>query len=57
MRFGFTLGRGGVTPKHLAHLQKLLRPADRRQLLQDLRFAPAWMHPYLRSISGKDKPS
>jgi hypothetical protein len=52
-----SLGRQHVTPERLAHLRKLLKPADRRRLLQDLRFAPAWMHPHLRFIAGEDKPA
>lgn len=52
-----SLGREHVTPERLAHLRQLLPPADRRRLLQDLRFAPAWMHPHLRFIAGEDKPA
>lgn len=52
-----SLGRHHVTPERLAHLQKLLKPADRRRLLQDLRFAPAWMHPHLRFIASDEKPA
>lgn len=52
-----SLGRHHVTPERLAHLRKLLKPADRRRLLQDLRFAPAWMHPHLRFIAGEDNPA
>ncbi len=51
------LGRGQVTPERLAHLQKVLKPADRRRLLRDLRYAPAWMHPHLRFIAGEAKPA
>lgn len=50
-----SLGRAHVTPEGLAHLRKLLKPADRRRLLQDLRLAPAWMHPHLRFIAGEDQ--
>lgn len=50
-----SVGRNNVTPERLAHLRKILKPADRRRLLQDLRFAPAWMHPHLRFIAGEDK--
>lgn len=51
-----SVGRQHVTPERLDHLQELLKPADRRRLLRDLRFAPAWMHPHLRSIAGQGKP-
>ncbi len=50
-----SVGRNNVTPERLAHLRRLLKPADRRRLLQDLRFAPAWMHPHLRFIAAEDK--
>jgi hypothetical protein len=50
-----SLGREQVTGERLAHLRKLLKPADRRRLLKDLRFAPAWMHPHLRFIAGEEK--
>lgn len=46
------LGRDHVTPARLAHLRKLLPARDRRRLLRDLRFAPAWMHPHLRFIAA-----
>jgi len=52
-----SLGRHHVTQERLAHLRKLLKPEDRRRLLKDLRFAPAWMHPYLRFIAGEEKPA
>jgi len=50
-----SLGRQHVTPEHLAHLRKLLKPSDCRRLLKDLRFAPAWMHPHMRLIAGEKK--
>jgi len=52
-----SLGCHHMTPERLMHLRKLLRPVDRRRLLQDLRFAPAWMHPHLRFIAGEEKPA
>ncbi len=49
------LGRAHVTWERIAHLRTLLKEKDRRELLEDLRFAPAWMHPFLRGIaSGKE---
>ena len=50
-----SLGRQHVMPEHLAHLQELLKPSDRRRLLKDLRLAPAWMHPHMRFIAGEKK--
>ena len=51
------VGRQQVTPARLAHLRKLLMPVDRRRLLQDLRYVPAWMHSHLRFIAGEKKPA
>lgn len=44
------LGQAHVTPDRVAHLRTLLRPQDRRRLLRDLRYAPAWMQPLLRPV-------
>ncbi len=52
-----SLGPKQVTPEHLAHLRGLLKPSDRRRLLKDLRFAPAWMHPYMRAVATEGKTS
>jgi hypothetical protein len=48
-----SLGSRHVTPQKLLHLRKSIKPQDRRRLLRDLRFAPAWMHPHLRFIAGE----
>lgn len=47
------IGKANVTPARVAHLRQLLSPEDRRRLLDDLRLAPAWMHPHFRAIAGK----
>lgn len=47
------IGKDHITPERVAHLRKLLSPADRRRLVEDLRLAPAWMHPYFKDIAGK----
>ena len=45
------LGASNVTPKRIAHLKRTL-PADRRrELVNDLALAPAWMHPMLRELA------
>ncbi|MDD5657615.1 MAG: DUF6088 family protein [Elusimicrobia bacterium] len=46
------IGRANVSPERVAHLRKLLSPRDRRRLIEDIPLAPAWMHPYFRSIAG-----
>ena len=48
------LGKTHVTHDRMQPLHRLLSPKDRRQLLKDLPTAPVWMHPYLRTISGKE---
>lgn len=47
------LGKAHVTLERVAHLQKLLPPKQRAQLLKDLPLAPVWMHPFLRHIAGQ----
>lgn len=49
------IGKANITPDRIGHLRGLLKPADRRRLLVDLRKAPAWMHPHLRTIAGKEQ--
>lgn len=49
------IGKANISPSRVAHLRKLLSPADRRRLMDDLLLAPAWMRPYFRAIAnGKD---
>ena len=50
-----SLGPRHVESHHIAHLRKLLPATDRRRLIKDLRYAPAWMHPHLRKIAS-EKP-
>ncbi len=49
------LGKAHVTMERVAHLQQMLPPKQRAQLLKDLPLAPAWMHPYLRHISSRQR--
>ena len=51
------IGKANVSSERVAHLRQLLSPKDRRQLLKDILLAPAWMHPYFRSIANKDGKS
>jgi len=48
------IGKANVTPDRVAHLRKLLSPEDRRQLLDDITLAPAWMHLYFGAIAQED---
>jgi hypothetical protein len=43
------LGKVHATRDRVKHLRALLSAKDRKQLLRDLRLAPAWTHPLLRS--------
>jgi len=47
------LGQENMTPARLAHLKRTLPADKRRELLKDLRLAPAWMHPFFRELAGE----
>ena len=47
------LGKEHITPARVEHLKRTLPPKERRQLLKDLRLAPAWMHPLFRELAGE----
>lgn len=49
------LGKQHIFAERIAHLRVLLPPRERRQILEDLPLAPAWMHPFLRSIAGEER--
>lgn len=49
------LGKAHVSKERVEHLQKMLPAKQRAQLLKDLPFAPAWMHPFLRHIADQPK--
>jgi hypothetical protein len=46
------LGREHVTVERREHLMRTLPAADRRELIKDIRLAPAWMHPIFRELAG-----
>src|SRR5215471_15672574 len=45
------LGQEHVTPERREHLKRTLPAEKRRELLKDLRLAPAWMHPIFRELA------
>ena len=45
------LGEEHITPARIAHLRHILPADKRRELLKDLRLAPAWMHPIFRKLA------
>lgn len=45
------LGKEHVTPERREHLKRTLPAVKRRELIKDLRLAPAWMHPIFRELA------
>src|SRR5947209_5666609 len=45
------LGKDHVTPAQVAYLKRTLPANERRELLRDLRLAPAWMHAIFRELA------
>lgn len=48
------LGQEHVTPERRDHLKRTLPANERRELLKDLRLAPAWMHPIFRELAEEN---
>jgi hypothetical protein len=48
------LGKEHVTPERRAHLKRTLPADKRRELIKDLRLAPAWMHPIFRELAEEE---
>ena len=49
------VGQEHVTRERRDHLKRTLPADKRRELLKDLRLAPAWMHPIFRELA-EDEP-
>ena len=49
------LGKDHITPERIAHLKRTIPAAKRKEVLNDLRLAPAWMHPIFRELAGADE--
>ncbi len=49
------LGERHVTPQRIAHLKRTIPAAQRRALIKDLRFAPAWMRPIFCELASSGK--
>src|ERR1700692_445910 len=47
------LGKDHVTKERREHLKRTLPADKRRELLKDLKLAPAWMHPIFRELAGE----
>lgn len=48
------LGKEHVTLERCKHLKGRLPADERRELLKDLRLAPAWMHPIFRELAREE---
>lgn len=48
------LGQEHVTKERRDHLKRTLPADKRRELLKDLRLAPAWMHPIFRELAEEE---
>lgn len=47
-----TIGNGNVTDEHISHLQKILTQEQKIQLLEESKYACAWVYNIIRQISG-----
>jgi hypothetical protein len=48
------IGAEHVTPERRQHLKRTLPADKRRELIKDLRLAPAWMHPIFRELAEEN---
>ena len=48
------LGKEHVTPERRAHLKRTLPAEKRRELVKDIRLAPAWMHSIIRELAEEN---
>ncbi len=48
------LGKDQVTSAHVEQLRRTLPADKRRELLKELRLAPAWMHPIFRELAAEE---
>lgn len=48
------LGQEHVTQERREHLKRTIPADKRRELLKDLRLAPAWMHPIFRELAEEE---
>jgi Family of unknown function (DUF6088) len=49
------LGKEHVTPARIKQLKRTLPADKRRELLKDLKLAPAWMHPLFRDLAEDEQ--
>jgi hypothetical protein len=49
------LGKEQITPGRITILKTKIPLNERRQLLRDLKLAPAWMHPHFHELAGEEQ--
>jgi hypothetical protein len=49
------LGQEYMTPARIKHLRRTLPVDKRRELMKDLKLAPAWMHSIFRALAEEDR--
>lgn len=49
------LGKDHVTQNRREHLKRTIPAEKRRELIKDLKLAPAWMHPIFRELAKDDQ--
>jgi hypothetical protein len=49
------LGEKNIEPHMIDHLRRSLKEKDRRQLLKDIRYVPAWIGNHIRAISKESR--
>ncbi len=48
------LGKEHITPQRLAHLKRTIPANKTRELVKDMRLAPAWMRPIFRQLAEEE---
>jgi hypothetical protein len=49
------LGKEHITPARIKDLKRALPADKRRELMKDIKLAPAWMHPIFRDLSEEER--
>lgn len=49
------LGKEHITPARIKHLKHTLPADKRRELVKDIKLAPAWMHPIFRELAEEEQ--
>jgi hypothetical protein len=49
------LGKEHITPARIKDLKRALPADKRRELMKDIKLAPAWMHPIFRELAEEER--